>query len=181
MQSWISRAVLGGALAIVALAGATAQASADFEVHVKGSGEVARIGELRDPASATLPSAREVFGDPASARRRERVTCPARWPGIGLRIVFVDLGGGDPCTREGNAQTATLNDRRWSTSRGLHVGDPVAKARRLYPNARHLYGQLALVTRPSPFGDGGWLVPLGAKAAGGKVTALQVWLGGAGE
>lgn len=181
MQSWSSRAALGGALAIVALSIASASAAADYEIHVKPSGEVARIGELRDPAAASLPSVTKLFGAPAGTPRRDHASCPARWPGIGLRVLFVDLGGGNPCTTAGNAQSATLTAARWSTSRGLHVGDSVAKAQRLYPNARRLHGQLALISRPSPFGDHGRLVPLGATMAGGKVKALQVWLGGAGE
>jgi hypothetical protein len=46
----------------------------------------------------TLQGAIEAFGRPASigADSRFRTTCYVRWPDIGLRITFYNLGGSEP-------------------------------------------------------------------------------------
>lgn len=166
------------ATALLATAGA-GTATADFEIHVRGDGRIARLGELADPAAASLPVARRAFGDPRPTQRAQEL-CPARWPDIGLLINFVDLGGGNPCTSEGNAQSARVTTARWSTARGLHVGDRLARLRELYPKATRHGRAWWLVSRRSPFGEGRF-APLAAVVADGRVRALEVWIGGAGE
>lgn len=179
MRRWTRSGLLGlAATASLATAGA-GTASADFAIHVRGDGRIARIGDLVDPAAASLPVARRVFGDPRPPRR-DRVSCPARWLGLGLLINFVDLGGGNPCTGEGNAQSATVTDARWRTARGLHVGDRLGRLRELYPGASRHGRAWWLISRRSPFGEGRF-APLAAVVADGRVRALEVWIGGAGE
>lgn len=171
--------LLGLAATVLLATAGTGTATADFAIHVRGDGQIARLGELVDPAAASLPVAKRTFGDPRPTRR-DRVLCPARWPGLGLLINFVDLGGGNPCTSEGNAQSARVTTARWSTARGLHVGDRVGRLRELYPNASRHGRSWWLVSRRSPFGEGRF-APLAAVVADGRVRALEVWIGGAGE
>ncbi len=44
----------------------------------------------------TLGGAIDAFGQPGSRDRNGEI-CPRRWPHHGLRIVFYNLGGNNPC------------------------------------------------------------------------------------
>jgi hypothetical protein len=66
---------------------------------------------------------------------------------------------------------------RWKTSKGLHVGDPVARIKRVYPRARY-------VSRPPQPGEWWLLIErrselgiqplLVAEVGAGRVIALRV-------
>ncbi len=137
------------------------------------------LGGFRPRRDARRARVDAAFGFPA--REREGGTCKLRWPDLGLRVDMANFGLGDRCN-DGFAQRAVIagpaGRRRWRTERGLRVGDSLARLRRLYPAA-------------SRHGRSWWVVPgrfigyrigiVSAIVSGGRVTALKVWIGGAGD
>jgi hypothetical protein len=178
------RTLRAAAAAIVLLAttggvAATGAAAADFEIHVKSNGEIARIGALRRPARATLSAAKRAFGTTRQVYRSGK-NCPARWADLSLQILFVRVSSnGNPCKRTGRAQAAFFADRRWSTARGLHPGDRFRRLHRLYPHARRHGNEWWLIWHPARPGHVP-VVPLSVAVREGRVDELHVWIGGAG-
>jgi hypothetical protein len=122
--------------------------------------------------------ARSAFGRPDATRRVGHDECRAVWVRIGLTLEFVDLSGGNPC-RIGGLLVATATSTRWRTDRGLHVGDPVARIRALYPGARHFatapYAGWWLITRHTCPTTGSQAYPgLRARISAQHVSALVV-------
>jgi hypothetical protein len=77
--------------------------------------------------------ARRAFGRPVRMQEFRSRNCRISWPG--LAISFYTLVHAEQCrddTPFGNARITRL----WVTDRGLRQGDTVAKAKRLYPDAR---------------------------------------------
>jgi hypothetical protein len=101
--------------------------------------------------------------------------CTGRWRSIGLRIVFYNLGGRNPCLRQyGYFSNATMVGRHWITARGLRLGDPARKLYVLYSPRRFTGAWAWLLTRWSPFGDGAYYAGLAAKIRDGWVTAFRI-------
>jgi hypothetical protein len=121
------------------------------------------------------------FGRPSSRGKDtpESNVCTVRWNGQGIDVGFAWAAG--PCGAR-NLRRATwagmrLFGDRWKTSKGLRVGDPVARIRRVYPRAQ-------FVSRPPVPGEW-WLVVgrrgelglqplLVAEVGAGRVIALRV-------
>lgn len=177
-------------LIIVALAlalPATAHAG-PFTIEVRGSnssfGEVRAIGDFKPRRDPTLGAAIDAYGDPASIRPRGSASCKVSWPDLGVRILFVNLGGGGACDpRYGKSQEARVQARpEWRTKRGLHVGDGVRKLRRLYPGARRHGSSYWLVTGISLYGVGNTRYPvLAAAVRDREVRSFKLEIGAAGE
>ena len=78
-----------------------AQAQTDFTLRAKGSstglGKVTAIGAFKPQSDPSLGAAVRAFGPPSSVRPRGQVSCRLGWRAIGLRITFVNLGGGSAC------------------------------------------------------------------------------------
>jgi len=80
------------------------------------------------------PPAVAAFGRPSSVR-----DCWATWRAAGISVYFVNP---ERCTPQALASQPVLwygmrlFDRRWHTTRGIHVGQPEAEVRRIYPDAR---------------------------------------------
>lgn len=101
---------------------------------------------------------------------------------VGLRMVFANFGGLDPCSPEGGlADLAVMRGARWRTSRGLRIGDPVSRLHRLYPTATARGGLWWLVTGYTPIGEGGYYPVLAAAVGRGRVRALRAGIGAAGD
>jgi hypothetical protein len=97
---------------------------------------------------ATLARARVVLGDPDTTRRASKIECRAVWRSIGLTLTFLDLSNGAPCAR-GGVVVATATATKWHTTKGLRVGDRVARLRALYRKATFFRG--------APY-QGWWLI-----------------------
>ena len=126
-------------------------------------------------------SAIAAFGRP-TARGKDTPgsnVCTVRWEGVGVDIGFAWAPG--PCRAKNLGRAVWAGMRlfgsRWRTSRGLRVGDPVTRIKRLYPRARY-------VSRPPQPGEW-WLqarrqAELGvqpllvAEVGAGRVIALRV-------
>jgi len=164
------RLLLPTMLAALALAVPTAVArSGSFVIqsdHKIGSYAVRKDGSLRGLIAA--------YGDPSRVGRQREI-CHVRWRSVGLAVTFYNLGGANPCEpAAGRFSQATMTGTRWRTSVGLRVGDRVSRLRALYRQAKSRSAWWWLVTRRTPFGDGGSYPGLAAKVQGGRVTALRV-------
>jgi hypothetical protein len=74
------------------------------------------------------------FGPPDS-REAKRNTCTLRWNQKGVEILFVSTTG-SRCDPDLNFFcAATLTTHRWRTTKGLRVGDSLARLHALYPAA----------------------------------------------
>jgi hypothetical protein len=141
-----------------------------------------RIGSFRVKSDGTLGGAISAFGAPSALRQTSDVTCTATWRRPSLTIFFYNLGGGDPCTRRfGLFGRAIARGAAWRTTKGLRVGDPVARVRALYRSARFRRGTRGfwpagwwLVPRANRFGLGSSYPGLLAETRAGRVTAFHV-------
>ena len=178
------------ALALVALVVPAGAQARPYELKARGSaksfGAVQAIGDFKPGSDATLAAAIDVWGEPASARSVYRGTgCKVAWPGLGVRITFVNLGGGGSACKPdlGRAQAArVLRDERWHTARGLHVADGLRRLKRLYPGASRHGRAYWLVTGRSLFGPQPTrYAVLAATVRNGKVSSFTLSIGAAGE
>lgn len=121
------------------------------------------------------------FGPPTSRGKDAPASnvCTVRWEDVGIDIGFSWAPG--PCGAKNLDRAAWAGMRlfgsRWKTSKGLHVGDPVVRIKRVYPRSRY-------VSRPPQPGEW-WLLlerrsELGiqpllvAEVGAGRVIALRV-------
>jgi hypothetical protein len=168
------RRTAGAALVAAGLLGLAAGGQSSFVVQGDH-----RIGGYAVKADGSLGGAVEAFGDP-STRRRHGIACDLTWRSLGLWINFYSLSLRNPCSAQGGRfGAAVVTGRRWRTSLGLRIGDPVARLRRLYPRARFhddpFYGAAWwLVVRTSVIGDTHDYPGLRARVRNGRVSALVV-------
>ncbi len=140
------------------------------------------IGDFRPQRDATLAAATSVFGAPTKAAPSSSASCRVLWQGIGLRISFVNLGGGGPCEPPfTKAQVVRAFDPRWQTGRGLQIGDGRRRVRRLYPGASRHGKSLWLVRGRNVFGAGGPYPVLRATMKDGRVASFALDVGAGGE
>jgi hypothetical protein len=117
------------------------------------------IGPWQTGTTPTFAAAVAAFGRETSCTRLEKLPAFARaeWRELGLRMVFGSYGpgGAHPCRARRSVflDNARAYGKQWQTSRGLKVGDSLAKLRRLYPQAR-----LRTYTRGVASVHGWWLV-----------------------
>jgi hypothetical protein len=153
------------------------QKEAGLVVRVSG----ARVNLAGYGGRRPLRAAIERFGDPTSRTRIEELACDVRWAPIGLRVLYANFGGQDPCSPGfGHAQRATMSGA-WRTSRGLRIGDPLRRLRSLYPRAVQRNRVWWLASAYSPVGVGGDYAVLSASVREGKVRAFRAWIGAAGD
>ena len=174
------------ALAVVAMAVVAPAASAqapDYTIRAKGSktglGKVSAIGPFKLAGDPNLAAATAALGAPSSLKKTDTL-CRAGWRAIGLRISFVNLGGGDSC-QFGSVQTASAFGKVWRTTRGLKIGSSVRTLRRLYRGARRKGRTYRLVGAKSIFTDGSRYSVLAARTNGKKVGSFRLFVGAAGE
>ena len=173
-------------LAAVAMAVAAPAASAQapgYTLRAKGSktglGKVRAVGPFTLVGDPNLAGATAVFGQPSSLKKTATL-CRPGWRTIGLRISFVNLGGGDSCEL-GSVQTVSAFGKVWRTERGLKIGSSVKTLRRLYPSALRKGRTYRLVGGKSIFGDGRRYSVLAARTDGKRVKSFRLFVGAAGE
>jgi hypothetical protein len=161
------------AIVTLVLAGIGAPAPLPQPTSIVVRGDV-QIGRYRVQRDGTLDGAIRTLGTPTSLRRGRYGECTAHWQPIGLRIVFYNLGGQNPCLRQyGYFSTATMVGRHWVTARGLRLGDPARKLHVLYSPRRFTGSWAWLLSRYYRPYDGRY-PGLAAKIHRGWVTALRV-------
>lgn len=134
-----------------------------------------RIGRFAVKRDGSLGGLVDAFGRASSLRRTGQAGCIARWRPLRMEVRLYNLGGQDPCSREGGRfGRAFLAGPQFRTSKGLRVRDPVARVRALYPRATRHGAWYWLVTRRSRFGLGGRYAGLAAKVVRGRVVTFRV-------
>ena len=121
------------------------------------------------------------FGMPTAVGRDrpDSNLCTVRWERIGVDVGFAGASGG--CAARNLHRAAWYGMRlwgpRWITARGLQVGDPVSRIRRLYPRATYASrpprpGEWWLITERQ--GELGRKPLLVAEVGAGRVVAIRV-------
>jgi hypothetical protein len=173
------------ALALCAIA-APAASAAPFTLEATGSkttrGKVRAIGDFRPQRDATLGAATSAFGAPTRAVRTSGASCRVLWRSVGLRVSFVNLGGGGPCEPPlTKAQVVRAFDSRWRTGRGLSIGDRLRRLRRLYPGASRHGKSWWLVRGINVLAAGNPYPVLRATMKDGRVASFALDVGAGGE
>jgi hypothetical protein len=172
----VKRLAIGVAVMAVML---IAAASASAHVFtIRGDWKMGSFAVKRD---GTLRGAIAAFGQPGS-RDRNGSVCTVRWGRHGLKIVFYNLGGKNPCRPAfGFFSKARAKGPHWRTGLGLEVGAWRGRLKNLYPNARHHRAERGfwpagwwLVRRWSPIGTGGYYPGLLTQMADRRVAAFHV-------
>jgi hypothetical protein len=174
--------VIGGALIGLMLV-----AASSVSAHVLTIRRDWRMGSFAVKRDGTLAGAIQAFGRPRS-RFRDDGVCTARWPRHGLKIVFYNLGGENPCSRTyGFFSNARAKGPHWRTNR-LEIGDWQRRLRNLHPKARFHPAERSfwpagwwLVRRWSPFGTGGYYPGLLARMDDRRVASFHVSFAAGGE
>jgi hypothetical protein len=128
---------------------------------IKATNNTISVGPYRiyGPGSKeTYAGAIAAFGAPADCHLLSggEYVSTVIWPRLGMTMRFATLGGltpgADACTDPAHVylDRLTLTSHRWQTVKGLRIGDPVSKLRRLYPKALPHTGQFWIVYANSP-------------------------------
>jgi hypothetical protein len=186
--------------AMLAACAAAGAASSDSRV-IQASATFQRLGPYWISDDPTYAGALEALGPSSSCHLVDYTpsTVAAAWRPLGVTMSLVTFGGMPAgktgCTAPGRIQVSTVRvtGRRWTTSVGLHVGDPVTRLTQLYPRA------IATKGVPGWYRAGYWLVTrrgvclgvcgerfvtapvLVAETAGGRVSAIVFVVGAQGE
>ena len=139
------------------------------------------MGSFLVKEDGTLRGAIDAFGQPGR-KDRQGASCTVRWARHGLKVIFYNLGGQNPCRPVyGYFSRARAQGPHWETNRGLAIGDHKARLRNLYPNAKHHEASPGfwpagwwLVKRQSPFGTGGSYPGLHAKMSDWRLVEIHV-------
>ena len=174
---------IAAAAAIAAIAGPSSASAADLTIKVRDR-HISELGGFRTSGlHGTLREAIRAWGRPSSRKRQGDTGCAVNWAGAGVRAIFANFGGGSGCSeRLARLQRATLRSKRWSTERGLHVGDPTTKLKQLYGGATFTASYFWLYTAPDVFGGTDDDIPIvTAQTKGGAVNLMQVFVMAAGD
>jgi hypothetical protein len=180
-------AVLGAAALVLSAALAPAASAEPFTLEATGStatrGKVTAIGDFKPERDPTLRAALAVFGTPTRIVQTSTASCRVLYGAIGLRFMFVNLGGGGACDPAfTKVQNVRAFDPRWRTGRGVGIGDPIRRLWRKYPRATRHGRSWWLVKGINNFGTSGNPYPvLRATMKGGRVNSFALSVGAAGE
>ena len=169
--------------ALITLALPSTAWAADLTIKVRDR-HISELGGFRTSGGhGTLGGAIRAWGRPSSRTREGNVGCKVGWSSVGVKATFANFGGGSGCSeRLARLQTAKLRSKRWTTERGLHVGDPSAKLKQLHPEAKFAAGYFLLYTAPDRYGTTGLDLPVvAAQMKGGAVRQYLVEVLAAGD
>ena len=153
-------------LAIVAVLALPSGASA-ADLVLKIRKHVSELGGFSANGShRTLRNAIKAWGKP-STRRSGGGFCDVNWSTVGVKAVFRS-----GCGERSRIQWARLRSKRWTTERGLHVGDPTAKLKQLYPDAKFTVGAFWLYQAYDAFVQGDAPI-VTAQMKGGAVDFIR--------
>jgi hypothetical protein len=155
-------------LAIVAaLAPPSGASAADLVLKVRNK-HVSELGGFRASGShGTLRNAIKAWGKPTTRKSAGAGFCDVNWSTVGVKAVFRS-GCGDSA----RIQWARLRSKHWTTERGLHVGDPTAKLKQLYPGAEFTVGAFWLYKAYDAFVQGDAPI-VTAQMKGGAVDFIR--------
>jgi hypothetical protein len=152
---------------VAALALPSGAFAADLVLKVRNK-HVSELGGFRTNGShGTLRNAVKAWGKPSTRKSSGGGFCRVNWSTAGVRAVFRS-GCGDGA----RIQWAWLRSKRWITERGLHVGDPTAKLKQLYPGAEFTVGAFWLYKAYDAFVQGDAPI-VTAQMKGGAVDFIR--------
>jgi hypothetical protein len=154
--------------ALVALALPSSASAADLVIKVRNKHVSSLAGFRTNGSHGTLRNAVRAWGRPSTRKSAGGGFCRVNWASVGVKAVFVS-GCGD----SSRIQRATLHAKRWTTERGLHVGDPTAKLKQLYPGATFTVSYFWLYKAYDSFVQGDAPI-VEAQMKGGAVNLIQV-------
>jgi hypothetical protein len=158
--------------ALVALALPSGASAADLVVKVRNK-HVSELGGYRtNGRHGTLRNAVKAWGRPSTRKSAGGGFCRVSWGTMGVKSVFKS-GCGDGS----RIQSATLHGKRWVTERGLHVGDPTARLKQLYPGAEFTVSYFWLYKAYDAFVQGDAPI-VTAQMKGGAVNLFRVQVNG---
>jgi hypothetical protein len=156
--------------------------------------DVTRLGPwvVRSNAQPTLAGARAAFGRPTRCTSRAPGSASASWHAAGLRATFytLDIPPAGPACRAGRlfVGSATMTGPTWQTSKGLRVGDGLARVQQVYPQSDSVRRLYPGISYPAGRWQLEWRNAFGARSPllvavmrTGKVVAFEVELGRGGE
>jgi len=141
-------------------------------------GFVVRLGQLDVKRHPYLSDAVRAFGQPTEVKR-VRGACKVRWSRLGLKATFTSFGAISDFCAQGFFQTAVIRSPSWRTWAGLRVGMRSSRVPALHRRARFAAGKWVLASQTVYGSEPGATVS--ALVAGGRVRALSLWVGGAGD
>jgi hypothetical protein len=149
-------------------------------------GGIAGLGPWNIGKNPRLGAAVRQFGTPdVRTRLYDGVGCRVVWRPLGLRILFVNFGGSDPCHgRSGFAQRMVIRgdgSRQWRTDRGLKIGMREARVPRLHPQAVQHRSGWWLTTYTNHIGPTRQVPGLVARTTNGRVSSFRAPIGAAGD
>lgn len=167
-------------------------------IGVSGSGgtrDITRLGPwvVRSSGSPTLAGARAAFGRPTACASRAPGYASASWRPAGLRATFytLDIPPAGPACKAGArlfVGSVTLTGSSWQTSKGLRVGDTLARVTELYPRSGSVRRLYPGISYPAGRWELEWRNVFGARGPllvavmrSGKVVAFEASLGRGGE
>lgn len=142
-------------------------------------GWVKRIGPFRPQSSGTPGHAKAVFGTPSSVSSEGNV-CHIEWRRLRFRTVFANFGLGSACTL-GSLQSATIRSSQFRTRRGIRVGSRSSAIPGRHRNAEFRGSSWWIASVHLPYGVGREQPTIRALVRNGRVYALKLWVGAAGE
>jgi hypothetical protein len=152
---------------LVTLALPSGASAADLVIKVRNK-HVSSLGAFRTNGShGTLRNAVKAWGRPSTRKSAGGGFCRVNWSSLGVKAVFLS-GCGDGA----RIQWAWLRSKHWTTERGLHVGDPTAKLKQLYPGVEFTVGAFWLYKAYDAFVQGDAPI-VTAQMKGGAVDFIR--------
>src|SRR3954470_11463938 len=159
-------------LAIVAALALPSGAPAAALVRKVRNKHVSELGGFRASGSHGTPrNAIKAWGKPSTRKSGGHGFCDGNWATVGRNAAFPS-GGRERCGARARIQWARLRSKRWTTERGLHVGDPTAKLKQLYPDAKFTVGAFWLYQAYDAFVQGDAPI-VTAQTKGGAVDFIR--------
>jgi hypothetical protein len=167
--------------AVAALALPSTASAAGLVIKVR-SKHISSLGGFQTSGNhGTLRGAIRAWGRPSTRKAVVGTGCRVNWSSVGVHAVFANVGGGSGCSERGaRIQRASLHSKRWTTERGLHVGDATAKLKQLYPGATFTVSYFWLYQAYDNF-VGGDAPFVSAQMKGGAVHLMLVTVMAAGD
>jgi hypothetical protein len=184
LRLWLALAACLPALGFASPGSAAAQGPS-FTIRTN-DGVITRIGTLRifGRDAGTLARASAVFGRPS---RIDPIgdgsdACRVEWRRLRLNATFANFGIDSACSpRGGRLQAATIRSPRFRTTRGIRVGIASSTIPIRHRSAQFVNGAWWIASTTPPFGDEEEIATISAIVSGGRVRALRLWVGGAGD
>lgn len=177
--------VLGMAVAIAGWPSGASAAPSSFTIRTSDS-YIVKIGSLsiRGVNGGTLAAATRAFGRPS---RIDPVgdgsdACRVTWRRLRIKALFANFGLDSACSPQGGRfQAATIRSPRFRTSRGVRVGSSSSSIPLKHTGAEFVSGAWWIATIAFLGDEENRTPTIKAQVANGKVTALSLFVGAAGD